>query len=100
MKIVIAFVQFYEKQIVQDSPIKFGVLLITRCSELQTINQVRGYHAGDEYIVKVADIIKKTIARWPSGKTFRLNGSDFATILPNEQLKTAENYADELTYRI
>ncbi|MCJ8295783.1 MAG: GGDEF domain-containing protein [Colwellia sp.] len=52
------FVQFYEKQIVQESPVKFGVLLITRCSELQTINQVHGYNSGDNYIIKVAEIIK------------------------------------------
>ena len=91
------FVQFYENQIMQDSPIKFGVLLITRGSELQTINQVQGYHAGDEYISAVAEIITKAIATWPSGKTFRLNGSDFATILPNEPLKAAEKYADELS---
>jgi len=94
-----SFVQFYENQIVKDSPINFGVLLITRCSELQTVNQVQGYHAGDSYIAKVADIIKNTIASWPSGKVFRLNGSDFATILPNEHLKSAEKYADDLTLK-
>jgi len=91
------FVQFYENQIVQDSPVNFGVLLITRCSELQTVNQVQGYHAGDDYISKVASIIKNAITTWPSGKAFRLNGSDFATVLPNVHLKAAEKYAEELT---
>ena len=91
------FVQYYENKIVQESPIKFGVLLISRCSELQTINQVHGYNSGDNYIVKVAEIIKSALATRPAGKVFRLNSSDFATILPNEQLKVAEGYADELT---
>ena len=90
------FVQFYENQIVKESPIKFGVLLITRCSELQTINQVHGYNSGDNYIVKVAELIKSALATRSTGKLFRLNSSDFATILPNEQLKSAEAYADEL----
>lgn len=90
------FVQFYENQIVKDSPIKFGVLLITRCSELQTINQVHGYNSGDNYIVKVAELIKSALATRSTGKLFRLNSSDFATILPNEQLKSAEEYATEL----
>jgi RNase E specificity factor CsrD len=93
------FVQFYENKIVQDGPVKFGVILITRCSELQTINQIHGYNSGDNYIIKVADIIKATLATRPTGKLFRLNSSDFATILPNEQLKVAEDYARELTLK-
>lgn len=91
------FVQFYEEQIAQESPINFGVLLITRCSELQTINQVHGYHEGDTYITNVADVIKAAISKHPRGKLFRLNSSDFATILPNEKIKQAEVYAQELT---
>ena len=93
------FVRFYENHIVQDSPVKFGVLLITRCSELQTINQVHGYNSGDNYIIKVAEIIKKALVTRPTGKIFRLNSSDFATILPNELLKVAEDYASELTLK-
>ncbi|MBU2872294.1 EAL domain-containing protein [Colwellia sp. E2M01] len=90
------FVQFYENEIVRESPVKFGVLIITRCSELQTINQVQGYNSGDNYILKVAEIIKKVLLSKPSAKIFRLNSSDFATILPNEQLKIAEDFASEL----
>jgi EAL domain-containing protein (putative c-di-GMP-specific phosphodiesterase class I) len=63
---------------------------------LQTINQVHGYNSGDNYIVKIADIIKNTLVTRPTGKLFRLNSSDFATVLPNEQLKAAENYANDL----
>lgn len=90
------FVQFYENEIISDSPVNFGVLLITRCSELQTINQVHGYSSGDNYIVKVAEIIKEALFSRPTGRIFRLNSSDFATILPNMTLKAAEDYANEL----
>ena len=93
------FVQFYEDQIVQDSPVNFGVLLITRCSELQTINQIQGFNAGDAYIKKVSQIMSNVIVTRPLGKLYRLNSSDFATILPNEQLKAAEEYANELTIK-
>ena len=93
------FVQYYENHITQDSPIKFGVLLITRCSELQTINKTHGFSSGDNYIVKIAEMMKNTIATRPDGKLFRLNSSDFATILPNEKLKVAEDYASELTVK-
>lgn len=90
------FVQFYENQVVKESPVKFGVLIITRCSELQTINQIHGYKEGDNYISHVADIMKKAIATYPDGNLFRLNSSDFACILPNVKLKEAENFTDEL----
>ena len=91
------FIQFYENNVVNDSPVKFGVLVMTRCSELQTINQIHGYHEGDNYIARVAELIKKNISIYPDGKLFRLNSSDFASILPNIKLKDAENFAQELT---
>ena len=88
------FVQFFETK---AESIDFGVLTITRCSELQTINQIHGYTEGDNYICKVADIMKAASAKFQSSKIFRLNSSDFATILPNTTLQDAENYAKELT---
>lgn len=91
------FVQVYEKYLEEDSSVNFGVLLIIRCSELQTINQVHGYKEGDDYIVQVSNRLKQNLIKRPKGKLFRLNSSDFAIILPNEKLKQAEEFADELT---
>ncbi|GAA6172847.1 GGDEF domain-containing protein [Colwellia sp. KU-HH00111] len=91
------FVQFYESQVIQDSPVKFGVLIITRCSELQTINQIHGYKEGDNYILQVAQLMKKAVTAYPDGKLFRLNSSDFACILPNIALKKAESLTQEFT---
>jgi RNase E specificity factor CsrD len=91
------FVQFYENQIVQESPVKFGVLIITRCSELQTINQIHGYKEGDNYISHVAKLIQQSLSVYSDGTVFRLNSSDFACILPNITLKEAEKFTKELT---
>jgi len=88
------FVQFFEEK---DKSIEFGVLTITRCSELQTINQIHGYSEGDNYICKVANILKKATQTYQGAKVFRLNSSDFATILPNTTLKDAENYGQDIT---
>ncbi|GAA5140214.1 EAL domain-containing protein [Thalassotalea piscium] len=88
------FVQFFDQQ---NESVKFGVLTITRCSELQTINQIHGYNEGDNYICKVADIMKSTVARYQGAQLFRLNSSDFATILPNVKMQEAERYAQLLT---
>ncbi len=90
------FIQFFENA---DSRSDFGVLAITRCSELQTINQIHGYHEGDAYIRKVADIMKHAISQYKGAQVFRLNSSDFATLIPNITLKSAENFAADLTGR-
>ncbi len=91
------FIQYFEDNISQNSNIKCGVLVMTRCSELQTINQIHGYHVGDKYISAVADLLKSAIALYSSAQLFRLNSSDFAAFIPNVRLKEAENYAKELT---
>ncbi|WP_286232893.1 EAL domain-containing protein [Thalassotalea sediminis] len=90
------FVQFFEAN---HQNIEFGVLSITRCSELQTINQIHGYHEGDNYIAKVAEIIKHNIGPHKGAKIFRLNSSDFACIMPNTTIKEAETFADNLSGR-
>jgi len=91
------FVQYFENQINNNQSIKFGVLTITRCSELQTINQIHGYNAGDTYICGVADIMKGLVTKYQGAQLFRLNSSDFATIIPNSTIKNAEEFAAKLT---
>ena len=73
------------------------MILITRCSELQTINKIHGYKEGDNYIGHVSDIIKNEIATYGDSKVFRLNSADFASVIPNITLKEAENFAQNLT---
>lgn len=93
------FIQYFENEISAEKKITCGVLIITRCSELQTINQIHGYNEGDQYIKSVADIVKNRVAAFGAAKVFRLNSSDFATVMPNVRLKEAEKYAAELSER-
>ncbi|MGB1261759.1 MAG: EAL domain-containing protein [Cognaticolwellia sp.] len=90
------FIQFFENA---DSCSDFGVLAITRCSELQTINQIHGFHEGDMYVRNVAEIMKQTIKHYKGAQVFRLNSSDFATLIPNITLKSAEEFGKSLTSR-
>ena len=91
------FVQFYENKVIQDSQIEFGVLIIIRCSELQTINKIHGYNEGDNYISHVAKLIKQALSTYTESNLFRLNSSDFACILPNIELTEAEKFTSKLT---
>lgn len=93
------FVHFFENQVDKNGNVQFGTLLITRCSELQTINKIRGFSEGDRYICKVAKIMQTTASAYPRAQVFRMNSSDFATILPNMQLDSGEKYAQELMDR-
>ena len=93
------FVQYYESLGTSESAVKFGILAISRCSELQTVNQIHGYHEGDNYIKNVGALIQNAVTTYHSGRLFKLSSSDFATILPNVTLKEAENFATDLTQR-
>ncbi|NMM40240.1 EAL domain-containing protein [Pseudoalteromonas arctica] len=93
------FVEYYEKYIESSEKSTFGSLAMVRCSELQAINQTRGYQKGDEYVKAVADIIKHISGTYTGSKVFRLNSSDFAIVLPNTPLKESERFGDNLQSR-
>jgi diguanylate cyclase (GGDEF)-like protein len=93
------FLQFYEENIHQSKNNEFGIFAITRCTELQTLNQTRGYQEGDNYIREVAEIIKKQAGSYVEHKIYRLNSSDFAILLPRTTPKEAEHFALQLQSR-
>ncbi|MCF2907303.1 EAL domain-containing protein [Pseudoalteromonas sp. DL2-H2.2] len=93
------FVEYYEHQIESASDKSFGSLAMIRCSELQMINQTRGYQKGDLYIKGIADIVKHVSGTYTGSQVFRLNSSDFAVILPNIPSKEAERFGETLQAR-
>jgi EAL domain-containing protein (putative c-di-GMP-specific phosphodiesterase class I)/GGDEF domain-containing protein len=93
------FVQHYEENIRQNEQNDFGVFAITRCTELQTLNQTRGYQEGDTYIRDIADILKKLAGTYKDYRIYRLNSSDFGLLLPRVTPKEAENFALQLQSR-
>lgn len=95
-----SFKLFFQKSFLVDNNIHFGVMLVTRCQELQTINRLHGYRSGDAYLCEVSEIIEKTASQYPNAKIYRLNSSDFASIIPSITLDEAEQYAQKLTYAL
>jgi diguanylate cyclase (GGDEF)-like protein len=93
------FVQTYEEFNKGDNQTDFGIFAITRCTELQTLNQTRGFQEGDNYVSQVADIIRKVTATYKNAALFRLNSSDFGILLPRVTAKEAENFALQLQSR-
>lgn len=94
------FVQYYEENIRQSGQNDFGIFAITRCSELQALNQTRGYQEGDKYISEVATIVKKLSSNYQDSRVYRLNSSDFGILLPKVTPREAENFAVQLQSRL
>jgi diguanylate cyclase (GGDEF)-like protein len=94
------FVQYYEEQLSKSDQVDFGIFGITRCTELQGLNQTRGYQEGDKYIKEVCEVLKKAVHTYPGGQLYRLNSSDFGLLLPRVTAKEAENFAVQLQSKL
>jgi EAL domain-containing protein (putative c-di-GMP-specific phosphodiesterase class I)/GGDEF domain-containing protein len=86
------FVQFYEEHLRDSNNVDFGVFAIVRCTELQTINQSRGYQEGDKYIREVAAVTERAASTYRDALVYRLNSSDFGVLIPRITAKEAENF--------
>jgi len=94
------FVQYYEENLRDTKQVDFGIFAIIRCTELQSINQSRGYHEGDKYVQQVSDIVQRAAGSYRDNKVFRLNSSDFGVLLPRITPKEAENFGTHLQSRL
>jgi EAL domain-containing protein (putative c-di-GMP-specific phosphodiesterase class I)/GGDEF domain-containing protein len=86
------FVQYYEEHLRDTNNLDFGIFAIVRCTELQTINQSRGYQEGDKYIREVASVTERAAATYRDALVYRLNSSDFGVLIPRITPKEAENF--------
>lgn len=93
-----SFIRSMEKIIDQENN-AFGVLAICRATELQQINKIKGYDAGDQYIKDVGLAIERVGNNYQNVSLYRLNGSDFALIVPNITIKESEKLAQSLFAR-
>lgn len=94
------FVQYYEENLRDAKQVDFGIFAIVRCTELQSINQSRGYHEGDKYVQQVSEIVQRVAGSYRDNKVFRLNSSDFGVLLPRITPKEAENFGSHLQSRL
>jgi EAL domain-containing protein (putative c-di-GMP-specific phosphodiesterase class I)/GGDEF domain-containing protein len=90
------FIEHYEQNIENTDKAIFGSLAIVRCTELNLINQTRGYQQGDEYIKEVSELILQVTGTYSGSSCYRLNSSDFAITLVNVPIKEAEKLGSAL----
>lgn len=72
-----------------------GVVLLVRVHELETLNQQKGFEAGDELLQRIATLLRQITATLPNVVLARLTGGDFGIFVPNASHWDAENIATE-----
>lgn len=91
--------RYFESQIIanldkHETDIK-GVVILVRVHNLETLNQQKGFEAGDELLKRVAAILKQTSSSFATVVLARLTGGDFGVFVPNASHWDAEHIASE-----
>lgn len=73
-----------------------GVFLLVQIQDLQGINQRGGYQVGDQLLKTTAEIISQICRYLPQAVIARLNGGDFALLLPDTDMESARNIAGDI----
>ncbi|NRB25960.1 GGDEF domain-containing protein [Shewanella sp.] len=73
-----------------------GLLALIKASELGQINQHHGRSAGDDYLAKIADCIRKSITKYPHSQCYRISTADFAVFIPDLILKDGIPFLESL----
>ncbi|MEI6859507.1 MAG: GGDEF domain-containing protein [Shewanella sp.] len=75
---------------------QIGLLAMIRASELVQINENHGRTAGDDYLAKTANLIRKAITKYPNSQCYRISTSDFAVFIPDLTLKDGIPFLESL----
>ena len=66
----------------RDSVTK-GILLLIKLNDLDKLNQLKGFQAGDEFLKRVTALLQEATKQYASCALARLTGGDFGIFLPD-----------------
>ncbi|MCU8018546.1 GGDEF domain-containing protein [Shewanella sp. SM72] len=75
---------------------QLGLMAMVKATELAQINQKQGRTAGDDYLSRVANCIRKACSKYSDAECFRVSSADFAIFIPDVMLKDAPKFLDQL----
>ena len=75
---------------------QIGLLAMVKATELGQINQSHGRSAGDDYLAKVANCIRKAITKYPNSECYRISTADFAVFIPDLVFKDGVPFLESL----
>jgi len=77
-----------------------GIVLLARIQGLETLNRQKGFQAGDDFLKRVAALLKESICEYSDVALTRLSGGDFGTFIPNISPWDGELIAADITNRL
>lgn len=89
------FTQFLE-DLSKSNKQQYGVLIMVKAAELASINQLHGRAAGDDYLAKLANCIRKAVSSLGVNECFRVSSGDFAVFIDGLTLKEGEKCLESL----
>jgi diguanylate cyclase (GGDEF)-like protein len=87
------FLARLQQSLVADDAV-VGSLLLIRLADLAEVNRRMGRAVTDDYLCRMAECMQQQVALHGQGFAARLNGADFALLLPGEE--QGHNCADAL----
>jgi diguanylate cyclase (GGDEF)-like protein len=79
------FLARLQQSLVADDAVA-GSLLLVRLADLAEVNRRLGRAVTDDYLCRMAECMQQQVLRRGQGLAARLNGADFALLLPGEEL--------------
>ncbi len=73
-----------------------GLMAIVKASELAQVNDNFGRTAGDDYLLEVANCIRKSLSEFPDAECYRISTADFAVFIPGLILKDGIPFLESL----
>jgi len=83
----------------RDSVTK-GILLLVKLNDLDKLNQLKGFQAGDEFLKRVTALLQEATKPYASCALARLAGGDFGIFLPDAPQWDAETIAGSLANQL
>lgn len=74
-----------------------GAFLLVELQSLQELNKEKGFHAGDELVKRVGQILKSSVQHVPHGALARLTGGNFSLFLPDVSREEANRISEIIT---
>ncbi|MGS0692393.1 EAL domain-containing protein [Shewanella sp. 30m-9] len=75
---------------------ELGILVVIRATELASMNQMHGREAGDDYLARIADEIRRALSDNPQAQFYRIATADFAIVIADVGIKQATELAEIL----
>jgi len=73
-----------------------GLMAIVKASELSQINNNLGRTAGDDYLLEIANCIRKAASEFPDSECYRISTADFSVFIPGLILKDGISFLESL----